>query len=162
MKKRNDPGRSLLRISLKKGRAEPEGEISGMELPKDVRFFGYADMTEKIGRIYDLLGYQVPEERSHSGANAGESPWEGTILAGGEGWGTVFRPMKPLHPGIPAVYLTTLYRKNRSWQGYIRLYGSGEKREIPFRNAGELARLLEAYREETSQDPQGDAMAAVR
>ena len=154
MKKRNDPGRALLRISLKKGRAEPEGEISGMQLPESVRFFGYADMVRKIERIYDLLEYQVSAEEVGNPENdekdAEEDRWAGTILSNADNLGKVLKPMEPLFPGNPVVYLTTLYRRNHNLQGYFRMSGAKENRRIPFRNVPELIRLLERYREEHS------------
>ena len=153
MKKRNDPGRALLRVSLKKGHADPVGEISGMLLPESVRFYGYADMVRKIGRIYDLLGYQVPEEGpggGGDGAKDGEGSWDGTILSGPDSLGKTPEPMKPVSPGTPAVYLTTLYRREHSWQGYLRLSGTDGNRRLPFRNVPELISRLEHYREESS------------
>ena len=152
MKKRNDPGRALLRISLRKGRAEPEGEISGMQLPESVRFFGYADMARKVGRIYDLMGYQVPPGNVGGPGNAETDAdmWSGTVLSGTDSLEKDLKPMKPLSPGTPAVYLTILYRKNRNWQGYLRMSGTDKDRRVPFRNMPELIRLLEHYREESS------------
>ena len=151
MKKRNDPGRALLRISLRKGRAEPVGEISGMQLPESVRFFGYADMARKIERIYDLMGYQVSTEDPGYEKDAEEDRWDGTVLSGTDGWWKDLKPMRPLPLGTPAVYLTTLYRRNnQGWQGYLRLSGTDKDRRVPFRNVPELIRLLEHYREENS------------
>lgn len=158
MKRRINSSNALLRISLKRGSAHPEGDISGMLLPEKIHFEGYTDLIMKIDRIYDLLDYQTSSEKIRHYGEAGKDRWSETPLYSSEDWGKagdISAPLKPAEAGAPVIYLYTLYRKNMSWQGYIRLMSRNERKEIPFRSVLELMYILEDFWMEISQRQAG-------